>query len=116
MNLAHTLGVLVCVFAISCGQVLFKRLGLEIEAGSSLGSWKVVTTAITAILIYGSATLLWVYLLRFVPLNKAYLFMSLSFVLVPIAGYYFFAEKFSYGNMAGAMLIIIGIIISSKFG
>jgi len=116
MSLIHILGALVCVLAISCGQILFKRIGLEIEAGNSIGSWKVVSTTFTAVLIYGSATLLWIYLLRFVPLNKAYLFMSLSFVLVPIAGKYFFAEEFSFGNMAGAILIITGILISSKFG
>ena len=79
-------------------------------------SVKVMGMAFLAFAIYGGATLLWVYLLRFVPLNKAYLFMALSFVFVPLAGYYFLAEKITFGVVIGAFLIISGIAVASKFG
>jgi undecaprenyl phosphate-alpha-L-ara4N flippase subunit ArnE len=51
-----------------------------------------------------------------VPLNKAYLFMALSFVFVPLAGHLFLAEKITVGAIIGAALIISGIFIASKFG
>jgi drug/metabolite transporter (DMT)-like permease len=116
MTILHTLWAIACVLAIATGQILFKFLGVEIQAGSSLFSAKVIIMALIAFSIYGGATILWIYLLRFVPLNKAYLFMSLSFVFVPLAGHFFLAEKITLGAIIGAIQIILGIFIASRFG
>jgi drug/metabolite transporter (DMT)-like permease len=116
VTILHILWAISCVLAISAGQILFKRLGVEIQAGSGLFSSKVIVMALTAFSIYGVATILWIYLLRFVPLNKAYLFMSLSFVFVPLAGHFFLAEKVSLGAIVGAAIIVLGIFVASKFG
>lgn len=68
-----------------------------------------------ALFIYGIATLLWISLLRYVPLNKAYVFMALSFVLVPIASYYIFSEQITVGYWIGVALIVSGVIVAAKF-
>lgn len=116
MTILQILWAIICVLAITAGQILFKRLGVEIQAGSSLFSFKVIGQAFVAFSIYGMATILWIYLLRFVPLNKAYLFMALSFVFVPLAGHFFLAEKITLGSIVGAALIIFGIFFASRFG
>lgn len=116
MTIFHILWAISCVLAITAGQILFKRLGVEIQAGSGLFSSKVIIMALMAFFIYGGATILWIYLLRFVPLNKAYLFMSLSFVFVPLAGHFLLAEKITLGAIVGAALIISGIFVASRFG
>jgi drug/metabolite transporter (DMT)-like permease len=116
MTILQFLLAITCVLAITAGQILFKRLGLEIQAGSNLFSYKVMVLASVAFSIYGAATILWVYLLRYVPLNKAYLFMALSFVFVPFAGHFFLAEKMTFGVIVGAALIILGIFVASRFG
>lgn len=116
MTLLHIFWAIICVLAITAGQILFKRLGAEIQAGGNIFSFNVMWMALIAILLYVGATILWINLLRFVPLNKAYLFMSLSFVFVPLAGHLFLAEKFSFGAMMGTVLIVLGIFVASKFG
>ena len=116
MSIVHSLWAIICVLAITLGQILFKRLGIEIQAGTSLFSFKVMGMALMAFSIYGGATLLWIYLLRFVPLNKAYLFMSLSFVFVPFAGHFFLNEEITFGVLVGTLLIVSGIFFSFKFG
>lgn len=116
MSILHILWAITCVLAITVGQILFKLLGVEIQAGSSLFSFKVVGMAFMAFTIYGAATILWIYLLRYVPLNKAYLFMSLSFVFVPLAGHFFLSEEITLGTIAGAALILTGILVASWIG
>ena len=116
MTILQFLWAITCVLAVTAGQLLFKRLGLEIQAGSSLFSFKVIVMASVAFSIYGAATILWIYLLRYVPLNKAYLVMALSFVFVPLAGHFFLAEKITLGVIVGAALIISGIFVASRFG
>lgn len=116
MTILQILWAITCVLAITAGQILFKRLGMEIQSGSSLFSFKVLGMAFMAFFIYGGATFLWIYLLRYVPLNKAYLFMALSFVFVPLAGHFFLSERITFGAIIGGSLIISGIFIASKFG
>lgn len=67
----------------------------------------------TAFVIYTGATFLWIGLLKETPLAKAYSFMSLSFVLVPLASVYFFDEKVTLSFMVGAAFIIVGILITA---
>lgn len=69
-----------------------------------------------ALAIYGIATLLWINLLRFVDLNKAYSFMALCFIIVPIASHYFFHEAITPGYVVGASLVVIGLVIATRFG
>jgi len=49
-------------------------------------------------------------------LYKAQIFMSLSFVLVPIGSYFFFREHITTGFIIGATVVIIGLFIATKFG
>lgn len=88
---------------------------MEIQAIGSWMSWRVMVIVGSAFFIYGLATLLWISLLRYVPLNKAYVFMALSFVLVPIASFFLFKEQVSLGYWIGVGLIVSGVIVASKF-
>jgi drug/metabolite transporter (DMT)-like permease len=104
-----------CVFIIAAGQLLFKKAGMEIQVVGSWLSWRVLAVVGAALFIYGVATLLWISLLRYVPLNKAYVFMALSFVLVPIASFFIFREQVSVGYWIGVGLIVSGVIVAAKF-
>lgn len=100
-----------CVVAIAVGQVLFKRLGLEIEA---TGTWlqpRAILILGVSLAIYGGATLLWIHLLRSVELSRAYPFMALSFVLVPMMSWWLFAEQLSASYLVGTLLIVGGIVV-----
>ena len=88
---------------------------MEIQAIGSWASWRVMLVFGCALFIYGVATLLWISLLRYVPLNKAYVFKALSFVLVPIASYFIFREHITVGYWIGVALIVSGVIVAAKF-
>jgi len=114
MTPLQILWAIACVFIIASGQLLFKKAGMEIQA-VGWASWRVLTVVGAALFIYGVATLLWISLLRYVPLNKAYVFMALSFVLVPIASFFIFREQVTVGYWAGVALIVAGVIVAAKF-
>lgn len=65
-----------------------------------------------ALLLYGTATLLWVYLLRTVPLSKAYPFVALGFIAIPALAYFIFGEKLNISYMFGTGLIVFGIFLT----
>lgn len=115
MTPLHIIWAIACVFIIAAGQLLFKKAGMEIQAVGSWASMRVMLVVGAALFIYGLATLLWISLLRYVPLNKAYVFMALSFVLVPIASTFIFREQVTLGYWAGVALIVSGVIVASKF-
>jgi drug/metabolite transporter (DMT)-like permease len=115
MSPLHIIWAIACVLIIACGQLLFKKAGMEIQAIGHWASWRVLTVVGAALFIYGVATLLWISLLRYVPLNKAYVFMALSFVLVPIASFFIFREQITPGYWAGVGLIVTGVIVAAKF-
>lgn len=116
MRLGQVTLALISVGAISCGQLLFKRAGIDIEAADDWLNVRALTTIGVAAVIYGVATLLWISVLRSVPLNKAYLFMALSFVLVPLASSALYGERLSAGLLLGCLLVISGIVVGVKFG
>lgn len=111
MGLGQAAAVLFCVGLISLGQVLFKYVGLASARAEDGWDAKTVLSALVALSIYGIATLIWIYLLRTIELSKAYPFMALSFVFVPLAAAAAYGERLSAGYYAGMLLIIAGIIV-----
>jgi len=108
--------ILACVLVVAVGQLLFKNVGLRL--GSSgleglLSDYRAAGLFLTALFLYAVSTLGWVLALRQVPLSTAYLFMSLSFVIVPVLAYYFLDETLSIKTMIGSALIISGILVAA---
>ena len=116
MSLPQILIAILCVIAISAGQLLFKRASIAINEVGSWMSFKAWVLVAIALAIYGAATLLWIGLLRQVELNRAYLFMALSFVIVPCTSSLIYGESISMGYLSGTALVIIGLYIAINFG
>jgi drug/metabolite transporter (DMT)-like permease len=55
-------------------------------------------------------TLCWLYALRVAPLSRAYGMTSLTYVLVPVASVYLFGESLRRFQLAGMVLILVGIV------
>lgn len=100
---------LVCVLAISFGQVLFKVVGNQTRNGITLRS---LATLGAAGVLYVGATLLWILILRFNPLHRVYSYMALSFVIVPIVSWFVFKEHLSMRYIAGSIIVIVGLIVA----
>ncbi len=116
MNRIAYLGLtLVCVAMIASGQVLFKLAADESKrAGDNwLAGW-FTWSFVGALVIYGVATLLWVWVLRHVPLNIAYPLFALAFLIVPVLAHFFLNEPFSIRHLIGGGLILAGVAIASQ--
>jgi drug/metabolite transporter (DMT)-like permease len=116
MTVLQIIWTLACVFIIASGQLLFKKAGLEIQLAGTWASSRALITVFCALVIYGVATLLWINLLRYVALNRAYSFMALCFVIVPIASHFAFGEAITRGYAIGTVFIICGLLVASRFG
>ena len=62
-----------------------------------------------ACLLYAGATVLWVWLLTHIPLSAAYPFVGLSFIVVPVASWWFLGEPLGLRYWTGIGLIVAGV-------
>lgn len=117
MSLRSILLTLGCVTLIAVGQLLFK---------AAAGQWKVEGWSwstlrgflsplmLWALAIYGFATLLWVYVLRTVPLASAYAIFSLAFVIVPLLAHFVLGERLAPNTLLGGAIIVVGVIVAVR--
>ena len=107
------LGFLLMIVA---GQICFKKAalsgaGLDNLIGSATNKW-----LLGAFAIYGTATMIWVNILKSTPLSSAYPFIALGFILVPLAGVVLFGEQMSVTQWLGTGLIVVGIALAGGIG
>jgi drug/metabolite transporter (DMT)-like permease len=62
-----------------------------------------------ALILYAALTVLWVWILSFTPLWRAYPLLALAFALTPALGCLVFAEPFSMRFVIGIALILGGL-------
>ncbi len=105
----------VCVLMIGCGQILFKMAanrGAQLAGTGFIESW-LTWPLLVALGVYGLATLLWVWILRYITLNTAYPVYALAFLVIPALAHFFLGEPMTWRHFVGGGLIIIGVAISS---
>ena len=112
MNFINTVSLLICVASIACGQILFKLASRSIQPGAGLMAIFLSPYLIVGIALYGITTLAWVWLLSKLELTRAYPFMALNFVLVPLLGTLFLGEHVGPRYWAGIALIIGGLLLT----
>lgn len=110
-----TYGVtLLCVCAIASGQILFKLVsGRIVSIEAFLHDQKGLLLLFTALAIYGMTTFGWIYVLHHMPLNRAYMFMALSYFLVPLAAHFMLHEPFTLPLFIGGCVIALGVWITT---
>jgi drug/metabolite transporter (DMT)-like permease len=107
----------ICVLMISIGQILFKLAANQTTSlAQSEGSLLRYLTLpfLSAMVVYGLATVLWIWILRYIPLNRGYAVYSLGFVFVPLMSYLFLSESLTWNHAIGAALIIAGVVVSTR--
>lgn len=113
MSALLTLSTLICVLAISTGQLLFKKAAETLPATLSLSALLQNGWLIAAFMLYGVTTLAWVWILRHAPLHLAYPFMGLAFLIVPTLAWVFLGEPLHWRTLAGGALIMAGVALAS---
>lgn len=116
-SLLQIVSLLIVVALMSSGQVLFK-IGSQATIDYSIPRelLKIATNGwvFLAIMVYGTSTIVWVYVLRKIPLSIAYPVTSLQFILVPGLAYLVLQEPLSIKYLIGAALILAGIIVTNS--
>jgi drug/metabolite transporter (DMT)-like permease len=106
---------LLTAFSMATGQILFK-LGAKDWYGENLFQWmwSFITNPflVCAVFLYALTIIIWIYVLKVLPLSIAYPVTALSYVIVPIIAYFFLHEKVSLDTFLGSLLIIFGVLIS----
>lgn len=103
------------VFLMASGQLLFKATASSFPASSkaslnlfgAIQDWRFIV----AIVLYGAATLLWIRILKVMPLSTAYpLAMGATIALTALVGAGAFNETLSIAKATGLGLIILGLL------
>lgn len=97
------------------GQLLFKLAALRAAAEGPLGERLMGMMLngffVAAVMLYAALAVLWVWILSFTPLSRAYVFVALAFVVTPILGALMFTEPLSGRLVIGAILICCGLLL-----
>lgn len=112
MNAALLGMTLACMAALAAGQVLFKLSARHVAGAGGMAAFTQLFSYpwfLLCLALYGGATLLWVWILRKVPLTAAYPFYALTFLLVPLLGTLFLGERVDTNYWLGVALIMAGI-------
>lgn len=104
--------LIVYAVGMSAGQLMFKAASAN--PGSNNGSGLLFSLMfngwfIAAAILYAALTVLWVWILTFLPLSRAYPFVILSFVLTPLGAMIFFGETLTANYVIGMVLILMGL-------
>src|SRR3954468_8423012 len=101
---------------MTIGQVLFKlaanRSTLSPHSTEELLTQLLFNSYfVAAIVLYATFSVLWVWILSFSPLSRAYPFVALSFVLTPLAGTVLFNEAISHRFIVGLIFLLGGLFL-----
>ena len=66
---------------------------------------------LAAVVLYVALTVLWVWILTFTPLSRAYPFVALAFAITPLLGGFVFGEAMTVRLMLGIGLILCGLLL-----
>ncbi len=116
MSVTLLLLTVLCVTGISIGQLLFKKAAMALPVNAQWVDWVFNGWLVVALALYGVTTVLWVWILRSVPLHLAYPFMGLAFVLVPTMGWLVLGEPLRWQTLFGGALILAGVTLAAQGG
>lgn len=117
MPLRSILLTVLCVLLIAGGQLMFKSAASQWKVDG--WSWTTLKgflspVMIAALVVYGLATVLWVYVLRSVPLSAAYSIFALAFLVVPLLAHFVLGERLSANVLIGGLIIVAGIVVAVR--
>ena len=115
LNLGQIALLIAYASGMAAGQLLFKAAALRLGDGYPLSTRALLLLQnapfIGAIVLYAALSVLWVWLLTFTPLSRAYPFVAVAFALTAVLGALVFAEPLSARLLAGIVAIACGLVL-----
>lgn len=112
MNFVY-LVIIICTLSMCIGQVFLKYTSNQLLIYSNYLEISVILPFVAAVFIYSLATIAWVWALKFIPLSRAFPFVALSYIFVPLLCWFYFGESLNLRYFIGVILIIVGVYIST---
>lgn len=118
MSTTSLVTLLLYPLGMAIGQLLFKKsaMGWQGSGVGGLAGLALNPAFIGAVALYGGLSVLWVWLLRSVPLSFAYPFFAASFVFTPALSWLVYGESVSLPYFGGVLLIVSGIVVTVRYG
>jgi drug/metabolite transporter (DMT)-like permease len=114
LSLAQIVALVAYAGAMAGGQLLFKMAALRaVHEGPFIERAVSVLLNgyfLVALVLYAALAGVWVWILTFTPLSRAYPFVALAFALTPALGGLVFAEPISIRLVIGIGLILCGLL------
>jgi undecaprenyl phosphate-alpha-L-ara4N flippase subunit ArnE len=112
-RLGTWIGLISTPFMIAGGQVLFKLTSRDVGDFNVGGVYRMLLNPylLSALALYGLGTVVWIHVLKIVPLTIAYSFMALTFCIVPVLAHFLLNEPITWKYGFGALLIMGGMLI-----
>jgi drug/metabolite transporter (DMT)-like permease len=117
LSLSHIAALVAYAAAMAGGQLLFKTAAMRGAGHGPLGErvagFLLNGYFFVALILYAALTVLWVWILSFTPLSRAYPFVALAFALTPALGALVFSEPVSMRLVIGIVLILCGLFFTA---
>ena len=99
---------------VSSAQILLKLAAGRF--GTQLSLWAAMTDPmlVGAVGLYAALGLVWFVILKHVPLNTAYPFVALSFVVTPLLAWHVLGERPAGLYFLGIGLICLGVAVTQR--
>lgn len=118
MSALHVVLLLAYASGMSAGQLLFKlaadsALGAQASGGAldQVARMLLNPFFICAMVMYFALSVMWVWILSFIPLSRAYPFVAAAFVVTPLLSHVFFQEPLDLRFAFGLLLIVSGLVL-----
>lgn len=114
-------GIFFCLIFACMGQI-FLKIGIESLNIPKEEQWRLLkilfiliknTNILMGFTFAGLSAISWLFVLKRVPLNFAYPFMALTFILIPLLSKFVLNESVPVSRWVGGIIIIIGVALSS---
>lgn len=115
LSLAQIALLVAYAVGMAGGQILFKTAALKLAPDGPLAARALSLFSngwfLAAIALYGALSVLWVWVLTFTPLSRAYPFVAIAFALTPLLGALAFAEPLSARVLVGIAVVACGLFL-----
>jgi drug/metabolite transporter (DMT)-like permease len=111
MSIAQILILTAYSGGLIAGQLLFKIAAQRADFSSPAGFARLLADPafLCAVPLYAILIVLWVWVLTFTPLSKAYLFVALALAVTPLAAALLFDEPLTVKLAVGIVLVLAGL-------
>jgi drug/metabolite transporter (DMT)-like permease len=115
LSLAQIVALVAYAGAMAGGQLLFKMAALRaVHEGPFIErAMSVLLNGyfLVALVLYAALAGLWVWILTFTPLSRAYPFVALAFAITPLLAGFVFGEAVTTRLMLGIGFILCGLLL-----